>query len=68
MASMYVDSNRLLRSPDFQPLTDGLRRRHEVRVHGIVLRGTWGEGQRRILQELDVLKAKFAYAISASSY
>src|SRR6218665_2384300 len=30
--------------PDFQPLTDGLRRRLEARVHGIVLLGTWGEG------------------------
>src|SRR6218665_66084 len=40
--------------PDFQPLTDGLRRRLEARVHGIVLRGTWDEGQRRILQECSV--------------
>src|SRR6218665_348310 len=40
--------------PDFQPLTDGLRRRLEARVHRIVLRGTWGEGQRRILQECSV--------------
>ena len=40
--------------PDFQPLTDGLRRRLEAQVHRIVLRGTWGKGQRRILQECSV--------------
>src|SRR6218665_338267 len=40
--------------PDVQPLTDGLRRHLEARVHGIVLRGTWGEGQRRILHECSV--------------
>src|SRR6218665_2990081 len=40
--------------PDFQPLTDGLRRHLEARVHGIVHRGTWGEGQRRLLQECSV--------------
>src|SRR6218665_3609283 len=34
--------------------TDGLRRHLEARVHGIVLRGIWGEGQRRILQEFSV--------------
>ena len=30
------------------------RCRHEARVHGIVLRGTWGKGQQRILQECPV--------------
>lgn len=38
--------------PDLQPLTDdGLRRRLEARVHGIVLRGIRGEDQRRVLPE-----------------
>ena len=36
--------------------TDGLRRRLEARVHGIVLRGTWGEGQRRILYNYIILR------------
>ena len=31
-----------------------LRGRLEARVHGIVLRGTWGKGQRRMLQESPV--------------
>src|SRR6218665_3579901 len=49
-----VDANRLLRTRPTQALTDGLRRRLESRVHGIVPRGTLGEGQRRILQECPV--------------
>src|SRR6218665_312909 len=51
-----VDANRLLRTrPTFsRSLADGLRCRLEARVHEIVLHGTWGEGQWRILQECPV--------------
>src|SRR6218665_818430 len=51
---VQLESIRKPHPPAFQPLTDGLRRPLEARVHGIVLRGTWSEGQRRILQECSV--------------